>query len=107
VSMVLIGVLALAAMAASWELLIALGFGVAFFIGPVKIFHGGWIPYAISEMLALLILLRWAVTQMQTGGSFVMGTPLSTPFMCLVGYLVLELGNPAAPLLRSLFGPIR
>lgn len=103
-ALVLIGVLALAAMAASWELLIALGFGVAFFIGPVKILHGGWVPYVIPELLAGLILLRWAVTQVQTGGLFFKGTPLSTPFLWLFGYLLIELGNPAAPILRSLFG---
>jgi hypothetical protein len=104
VSLVLIGVMALAAVAASWELLIVLMFGVVFFIGPVKILNGGWAPYVIPELVTGLVLLKWAVTQMQTGGTFFKGTPLSTPFLWLVGYLLVELGNPAAPVLRSMFG---
>lgn len=104
VALVLILVLALAATAAGWEVLIALMFGVMFFIGPVKILRGGWAPYMIPELVAGLLLLKWTVTRMQAGGGFFTGTPLSTPFVWLLGYLLLQLANPAAPMLRSLFG---
>jgi hypothetical protein len=104
VALVLILVLALAATAAGWELLIALMFGVVFFIGPVKILRGGWPPYVIPELVAGLLLLKWAATRMQAGGGFFKGTPLSTPYVWLLGYLLVQLGNPAAPMLRSLFG---
>jgi len=104
ISLVLIGVLALAGMSASWELLIALMLGAAFFVGPVKIYYGGWVPYAIAEIVPVMILLRWLLAEMQTGGSYLKGTPLSTPFLWLASYLVIEFANPASTILRSLFG---
>lgn len=87
-----------------WEALVALMLGTMFFLGPLKLGFGGWIAYAVPDALGALVLLRWMAQELANGGRALRRHPLTVPMFVLGCYLVLELANPTAPLLRSLFG---
>lgn len=86
------------------EVLFGVMFGVGFLIGPIKIAYGGWSAYIIPDAIAALVLLRWAVDRQSSGKPLFGGLPISTAFCALLVFLLLEIGNPNAPLIRSVFG---
>jgi len=104
VVLALVVVLGAVALVLEWEVLVALLIGVGFFLGPLKIGYGGWLAYAIPETLGVLLLLRWLAGELNEGGITLRSHPLLLPFLALTGYLLLELFNPEAPLIRSVFG---
>lgn len=100
---VIVGLAAMT-LALPWEALIGVMLGVGFLIGPIKILYGGWGAYFIPDAIALLVVLRWAFGQGTAGKPLFGGLAVSTPFCVLLGYLLFEIVNPNAPLLRSAFG---
>ena len=100
----LVVVLGVVALALEWEVLVALLIGAGFFLGPLKIGHGGWLAYAIPDTLGALVLVRWLAGELGQRGALIRSHPLLPPFLALAAYLLLQIVNPEAPFVRSVFG---
>lgn len=96
--------LGIVSLALEWEALVALLLGVTFVLGPLKMGFGGWLAYLIPDFLGGLVLLRWMAGEIAPGGGAFRRHPLFVPSAALAAYLVLEVLNPEAPLIRSVFG---
>ncbi len=77
---------------------------VGFFLAPLKLRFGGWLVYAIPEVLTMLLILKcWGDRKLQ-GNVIFPTTPITRPFLLFAGYCLLQLLNPESSLFRSLLG---
>lgn len=88
----------------SWDSLVGMTLAAGFLAGVFRYGYGTWSAYAIPEALVALLLVRWATGLLEPQSAPLSGTATGRAYILLAVYCVLQLLNPEAPLLRSLFG---
>src|SRR5919201_1482565 len=72
-----------------------------FLVGPLKFMIGGWLSYVITDGLVALLIVGWLAGLKDDQSP---PTPLTACFAMFGGYCVLEILNPAGPIIRNVMG---
>jgi hypothetical protein len=84
--------------------LIVLLLVVGFFLGPLKLVGASWFIYLSADGIALSVLLIVFGERIANRKPLFAKSPLSVPLLLVAAFCLLELGNPNAPLFRSVLG---
>jgi hypothetical protein len=77
---------------------------VGFFLGPLKLLGASWFPYLSADGIAVSVLLVVFGERIANRKPLFAASPLSVPLLLVAAFCLLELGNPNAPLFRSVLG---